>query len=98
MGIQKKKETRVEIYGRNYTILGDASEEYTMQLASYVDKKMEEIVHQTSTISTLNLAILVALNIADELFQLRDQIKSNDNLLEEKLIDVLTKLENLPHP
>ncbi|OGW17769.1 MAG: hypothetical protein A3G93_14900 [Nitrospinae bacterium RIFCSPLOWO2_12_FULL_45_22] len=98
MALPKKKETRIEIYGRNYTVLGDGDEEYTIQLARYVDQKMREIAQQTSTISTLNLAILVALNITDELFRLREQIRTNESLLQEKLANVLTKLDNLPHP
>jgi len=98
MALPKKKETRIEIYGRNYTVLGDGDEEYTIQLARYVDQKMREIAQQTSTISTLNLAILVALNITDELFRLREQIRTNESFLQEKLANVLTKLDNLPHP
>ena len=82
MALPKKKETRIEIYGRNYTVLGDGDEEYTIQLARYVDQKMREIAQQTSTISTLNLAILVALNITDELFRLREQIRTNESFLQ----------------
>lgn len=96
MAASKKKETQVEIYGRSYTILGDAGEEYTRQLASYVNQKMQEIAKQTSTISTVNLAILVALNIADDLFRLQEQIKANDSLLQDKLTNVLTQLDKLP--
>jgi cell division protein ZapA len=95
MASPKKKETKVEIFGRSYTILGDAEEEYTTQLACYVDQKMRELADKTSTVSSLNLAILVALNISDELFSLREQIKSQHNLLEEKLTQILTKLEEI---
>jgi cell division protein ZapA len=98
MASPKKKETQVDIYGRSYTILGDADEGYAIQLASFVDQKMNEIAHQTSIISTLDIAILVALNITDELFRLRDQVKANDNQLQEKLADFLTKLDSLSNP
>ena len=59
-------------------------------LARYVDGKMREITKQTSTISSAKVAILTALNLADEIFQLRkeqtkldnDLVKRSKNLIE----------------
>ena len=67
-----KRKIDVNIFGQNYTILGDASPEYMNKLSSYVDGKMHEITKQTSTISTTKVAILAALNLANEIFQLRE--------------------------
>ena len=60
---------RVTIYGDEYPIKGDADQKYIYQLASYVDKKMREINRSQAINSNLKIAILAALNIADELFQ-----------------------------
>ena len=62
----------VEILGREYKIRGAADAPYIREVASYVDAKLRE-VSQGSTVAPASerVAILAAMNIADELFQLR---------------------------
>ena len=56
---------RVEIYDQVYNLRGmDA--EYILKLAEFVDGKMRSVAEQTSTVDSLRLAVLAALNIADE--------------------------------
>jgi cell division protein ZapA len=64
--------TTVEIFGREYRIRGVADESYIRSVAKYVDEKMKEVSRSTSLPSQDRLAILTALNIADELFQQRE--------------------------
>jgi cell division protein ZapA len=63
----------VNIFGHDYTIKTDADTEHIQKIASYVDKKMGEIMRNTKTVSTLNVAILAALNIADDFFKEREK-------------------------
>lgn len=56
---------RVEIYDQPYNLRG-TDPEYIFKLAEYVDGKMRSVAEQTSTIDSLRLAVLAALNIADE--------------------------------
>jgi len=56
---------RVEIYDQIYNLRG-VDAEYIMKLAEFVDGKMRTVAEQTSTIDSLRLAVLAALNIADE--------------------------------
>jgi cell division protein ZapA len=63
---------KVEIYGSEYRIRGDADPEYIQEIAHYVDSKMREVTSETSLGSSLKVAILTALNIAGELFRERD--------------------------
>lgn len=65
----EKNATTVEIFGREYKIRGVADDEYIREVAGYVDKKMREVSTGSSLPSHDRLAILAALNIADELFQ-----------------------------
>jgi len=84
--------TTVEILGREYRIKGGADEAYIRTVASYVDEKMREVSDGTALPSTDRLAILTALNIADELFQLRRSSSSGLTDIEsktEKLIELL---------
>ena len=56
---------RVEIYDQGYNLRG-TDPEYIFRLAEYVDAKMRTVAEQTSTVDSLRLAVLAALNIADE--------------------------------
>jgi cell division protein ZapA len=56
---------RVEIFDQAYNLRG-TDPEYILKLAEYVDAKMRAVAEQTNTIDTVRLAVLAALNIADE--------------------------------
>src|SRR5437667_12784807 len=56
---------RVEIYDQSYNLRG-TDPDYIHKLAEYVDLKMRTVAQQTQTIDSLRLAVLAALNIADE--------------------------------
>ncbi len=64
---------KVIIHGQEYPIRARGEEEYVKRVARYVDEKMSTIQEQTAVNSTLRLAILTALNIADELFITRSE-------------------------
>lgn len=68
------KTNRVEtkIFGTDYIITGDASEEYILSVTLYVDKKMRELAKTFPNASPEKIAVLTAINIADELFQYRE--------------------------
>ena len=61
---------RVEIYDQVYNLRG-VDAEYILRLAEFVDTKMRSVAEQTSTIDSLRLAVLAALNIADEFHVLK---------------------------
>jgi len=56
---------RVEIFDQAYNLRG-SDPEYILKLAEYVDTKMRAVAEATNTIDTVRLAVLAALNIADE--------------------------------
>jgi len=61
---------RVEIFDQVYNLRGsDAA--YIIKLAEYVDGKMRAVSEQTATVDSVRLAVLAALNIADEYHLLR---------------------------
>lgn len=90
---------KINIYGTEYPIKRDpeTDAEYIMKVAEYVDKKMREIDHNIQVKSSLKIAILAALNIADELFQERSKekgpgiLRDRIDLLSEKLGQALDK-------
>jgi cell division protein ZapA len=56
---------KVEIYDQIYNLRG-VDAEYIARLAEFVDSKMRTVAEQTSTVDSLRLAVLAAINIADE--------------------------------
>lgn len=65
---------KVQIFGAEYSIKGETDVEYMQKIAGYIDQKMHEVQKNTTTKSALKVAVLAALNIADELF--REQARS----------------------
>src|SRR5467141_3921964 len=61
---------RVEIFDQAYNLRGSDAE-YILKLAEYVDSKMRAVAEQTHTVDSARLAVLAALNIADEYHLLR---------------------------
>jgi cell division protein ZapA len=61
---------RVEIFDQAYNLRG-SDPQYILKLAEYVDSKMRAVAEATNTIDTARLAVLAALNIADEYHMLR---------------------------
>jgi cell division protein ZapA len=61
---------RVEIFDQAYNLRG-SDPEYILKLAEYVDSKMRAVATATNTIDTVRLAVLAALNIADEFHLLK---------------------------
>jgi cell division protein ZapA len=64
---------RVEIFDQVYNLRGSDAD-YILKLAEYVDGKMRAVSEQTSTVDSVRLAVLAALNIADEYHLLKRQI------------------------
>lgn len=63
----------VEIAGQRYPIRSGLDERYVTELAAYVDQKMRDASDAAPASDGLGQAVLVALNIADELFRARAQ-------------------------
>jgi cell division protein ZapA len=61
---------RVEIFDQAYNLRG-SDPQYIFKLAEFVDTKMRAVAEQTQTVDSLRLAVLAALNIADEYMVLR---------------------------
>jgi len=72
----------VEIFGKVYTVRGEKDPEYVRRVAEYVDRKMREISQVTDTVSTSRIAILAALNIADEFFALMEETDELESRME----------------
>jgi cell division protein ZapA len=89
----------VEIHGLQYPIRSGLDAKYVVELAAYVNEKMRLASRETSSGDTLKLAVLAALNIADEFFRAVDQERENHQQVTrragelEKMLDLALGLE-----
>ena len=84
---------KIQIYGKTYSLKSSSSEVDAEEVAGYVDSRMRELAAARSKTSTLDLAILAALNIAQELLELKDQTEAKGELEEEKVKQLVAALD-----
>jgi cell division protein ZapA len=73
-GDHMAEDIEVAIYGQAFRIAaGSAEPEYIQRLAAYVDERMRAIAQTVNAASLNRVAVLAALNIADDLLKLQDQ-------------------------
>jgi cell division protein ZapA len=85
----------VEIHGQRYPIRSSLDPAYVARLASYVDEKIRAASDTTPTGDSLRLAVLAALNIADELFRCRDVTQARAGELAERAGELERLLDRL---
>ncbi len=76
---------RVEIYDQAYHMRGELDVEYIQRLARYLDAKMRSIAERTHTVDSLRVAVLAALNIADEYHQLKAKHEAETQQVSQKV-------------
>ena len=66
----------MEIFGQTYNVRAEGDSSYIHDLARFVDSRMKEVAERTATVDTTKIAILVALNISDDLHQ-REKLRKD---------------------
>jgi cell division protein ZapA len=87
--------TPITILGQQYPIRTTLDPEYVVRLAAFVDEKMRAVSESTTSGDSLRLAVLAALNIADELFRCRDATDQRDGQLAERTEELERILDRL---
>jgi cell division protein ZapA len=67
----KAKLVQVEIFGQTYAVKAGDDPAYVTRLAAYVDEQMKDISRASGAVDSVRVAVLAALNLADECFRLR---------------------------
>ena len=88
-----KRSVVVHIAGQRLVVRSDADEAYIQRLAGYVDERVGEVQRSSKRVPSQSLAILAALNVADELFQERDKRAELKQQIREKSRAVLSYLD-----
>jgi cell division protein ZapA len=85
----------ISIQGQQYPIRTGLDPEYVGRLAAFVDEKIRAVSESTPSGDSLRLAVLAALNIADELFRCRDATDQRDGQLAERAGELERILDRL---
>jgi cell division protein ZapA len=88
----------VEIFGQTYAVRG-ADAAHVEQLGKYVDEQMQQISRSSGAVDSVRIAVLAALNIADEFFRACDDVETDQAALNrraaalERMVDLALGLE-----
>ena len=89
--------TQVAIFGTEYTFEGEDPER-VRQLADYVNRKMSETARNIRNVTSTRVAVLAAMNLADELLTLRDSIERTNDKTAQRLDSLIALWESLASP
>ena len=92
MGSKTTTTVDVEIFGAVYHVRGQNDPEYLQELAEVVDGRMRDVSQHVATVDTGKIAILAALNLADELFQSRKEQEGERVEIQEKVAELTDEL------
>lgn len=85
----------VTIFGQTYKVRAEDDGPYIEEIARFVDTKMKALAAESpGTSEPLRLAVLAALNIADELFKLEKRQKSTESILADVTGEMVKTLED----
>jgi cell division protein ZapA len=85
---------RVEIFDQGYNLRG-TDPDYILKLAEYVDSKMRAVAEQTHTVDSARLAVLAALNIADEFHLLKRRSEGGSSESSKRTRQLLSALDEV---
>ncbi len=84
---------QIKILNQTFNIQGVDDEEYLRKLATHVEERMTELQRATNTIDSNRLALLAALHIADDYFQLQNQLQQLDRFVSRKSAEFVKILD-----
>lgn len=89
----------VEIFGQRLGLRADGDEARIQEIARFVDSRMREVADRSSSVDTVKIAVLTALNIADELFQERETDQDSRQMKMEKQAErLVNRIEEAMKP
>jgi cell division protein ZapA len=72
---EKASLVHVEIFGQTYAVKAGDDPAYVERLAAFVDEQMKDVGRASGAVDSLRVAVLSALNIADECLRLRRDLE-----------------------
>ena len=88
-----KKTFEVTLLNQKFQLKSESDEKYVQRVADYVNKKLFDIQEKTKSVSSLNVALLAALNIADDFFKIKSMDKDKVGQARSKVREVVSLID-----
>lgn len=86
-------EVKVQIVGYEYRLNSPLNEEHVLKVASHLNDKILELLNKNATLTPFNATMLVALNVASELLQLKEKQEDLQQEIEVRMENLLSRIE-----
>lgn len=93
-----KKTIKVKIYGKEYSIRSYEDPEYVEEVARYIDSKMDEIARNGNYSNPIQVAVLAAMNVTDELFATRREKEELATSFKDKSFELVERISSAISP
>lgn len=90
----KPKRVEIDIFGQKFSLIAE-DEARLQDVAKYVDDQMKDLSQSSATIDSFRLAVLAALNIANERFDLADRLATKDNAVQAQFEALSAKADRI---
>jgi len=84
-----RKTFEVTLLNQKFQLKSESDEKYVQRVADYVNKKLFDIQEKTKSVSSLNVALLAALNIADDFFKMKHESKDKVHQARSKVREII---------
>ncbi len=85
----------LELFGQRISVVSDADEDRVHEVVSFVNRRLEAIRGETKRVQIDHIALLTALNLAEELFEERDRNERLRRKVRERSVRLLASIDEL---
>jgi cell division protein ZapA len=78
----------VEIHGQRYAIRSELDPQYIGELAAFLDEKMRAAARDLASTDPLRIAVVAAINMADDLFRSRADASGADTRVRARAAEI----------
>ncbi len=89
-----KRGTSVEVYGYTFNVKSDLNRKQVQEIAEYVDAKMKDLAEKLKVSSTSRLAVMAAINIAEEFYRIKSEQNELSEAIEKKSAKLIQLVED----
>lgn len=84
-----KKSVEIKLLNQKFNLKTDSDEAYVHRVSDFVNKKLFDVQEKTHSVSSLNVALLAALNIADDYFKMKGKKKDPRQEAKQKVQELI---------
>ena len=88
-----KQRFEIRVIGRELSVLSDKGDEYVSKIVRYINERAKEIKDVSEDVTTSDIAILVALNVAEELFKEKEEKKDLHSRFENEVDGLISYID-----